>query len=75
MGRAGKGAANLFGGNGPAMARRAPWWGDWAGERAMVWARDAKPVTDRVYIMHVIVIMIGARDPGREYPYHHYPSS
>jgi len=30
----------------------------------MVWARDAKPVTDRVYIMHVVVIVIRARDPG-----------
>ena len=49
---------------GTAMARRAPWWGDRAGERAMVWARGAKAMSDRVYIMHVIVIMIGARDPG-----------
>ena len=57
-------AGNGRHGNGPAMARRAPWWGDRAGERAMVWARDAKPVMDRVYIMHVIVIMIRARDPG-----------
>ena len=57
-------AGNGRRGNGPAMARRAPWRGDWTVGRAMVWAGGAKPVTDRVYIMHVIVIMIGARVRG-----------
>ena len=46
------------------MARRAPWWGDRAVGQWRVRARGAKAMADRVYIMHVIVIMIGARDPG-----------
>ena len=57
-------AGNGRPGNGPAMARRASWWGDRTVGRAMVWAGGAKAMSDRVYIMHVIVIMIGARDPG-----------
>ena len=57
-------AGNGRPGNGPAMARRAPWWGDWTVGQWRVRARGAKAMADRVYIMHVIVIMIGARDPG-----------
>ena len=57
-------AGNGRPGNGPAMARRASWWGDRTVGRAMVWAGGAKAMSDRVYIMHVIVIMIGARVRG-----------
>ena len=57
-------AGNGRPGNGPAMARRASWWGDWTVGRAMVWAGGARAMANRVYIMHVIVIMIGARVRG-----------
>ena len=57
-------AGNGRPGNGPAMARRASWWGDWTVGQWRVRARGAKAMADRVYIMHVIVIMIGARVRG-----------
>ena len=57
-------AGNGRHGNGPAMARRAPWWGDRTVGQWRVRARGAKAMADRVYIMHVIVIMIGARVRG-----------
>lgn len=46
------------------MARRAPWWGDRTVGQWGVRARGAKAMANRVYIMHVIVIMIGARVRG-----------
>ena len=68
-------AGNGRHGNGPAMARRAPWGGR-SGGRAMEGTGEGREARDgpRIHYARHCHNDRGAGS-GREYPYHHYPSS